>query len=194
MKNGFQILLGIVIGMIVSAAIFLVISPPRGKAIELLPAPTAAPILVHVDGAVANPGVYTLARDSRVQDAVKAAGGFSSQANLEIVNLAARLKDGDKLLILAQGTAVPPNLTSEPESTARKSKAIATSTPSGPVNLNTATLEELQTLPGIGETRAEDIIKYRQAHNGFKAIEEIQNISGIGPATFEKLKEHITVQ
>src|SRR5512133_649941 len=151
MKNGFQILLGIVIGMIVSAAIFLVISPPRGKAIELLPAPTAAPILVHVDGAVANPGVYTLAKDSRVQDAVKAAGGFNPQANLDAVNLAARLKDGDKLLILAQGTAAPPNLTPQP--TGQKSKAISTRTPSGPVNLNTATLEELQTLPGVGETR-----------------------------------------
>lgn len=192
MKNGFQILLGIVIGMIVSAAIFLVISPPRGKAIELLPAPTQAPIVVHVDGAVANPGVYTLARDSRVQDAINAAGGVSPQANLDTLNLAARLKDGDKLLILAQGTAMPPNLTPEP--TARKSKTIATGTTSGPINLNTATLEELQTLPGIGETRAQDIIDYRQAHNGFKAIDEIQNISGIGTATFEKLKEHITVQ
>lgn len=194
MKNLFQALLWILVGMIASAVLFLVVMPPRGKGVELLPAPTAAPILVHVDGAVQKPGVYPLLRESRAQDAIQAAGGLSPNANSSAVNLAARLKDGDKLIIPGIGTALPPPTASTPSSRSGKTIAGQTATPSGPVNLNTATIEELQTLPGIGATRAQDIIDYRDSHGGFKTINEIENVSGIGPSTFEKLKDRISVQ
>ncbi len=202
MKKWLHPLLWIMLGMVASAAIFLISSPPRGKPVELLPAPTAAPILIHVDGAVKSPGVYGLPRDSRLQDAINEAGGFTDQANQGAVNLATRLKDGDKVHIptLSTPSAPEPVVSSDGEPTAAPSGKTrsgaanaATATPSGPVNINTATLEELQTLTGIGPTRAQDIIDYREAHGGFKTIEEIQNVKGIGPATFEKLKDRITV-
>ncbi len=191
MKSWHHTLLGLFIGMVATAVLFLVTAPPRGASVELLPAPTPAPIMVHIDGAVQHPGVYALPRDSRIQEAIQAAGGLSQQANQDAVNLAARLKDGDKLIIPAAGTPAVLPLASQP--TTSKSKSSAQATPGAPVNINTATLDELQTLPGIGATRAQQIIDYRQAHGGLKTIDEIQNVTGIGPATYEKLKDLITV-
>lgn len=191
MKSWHHTLLSLSIGIIASAVLFLVTSPPRGTSVVLLPAPSPMPILVHVDGAVQNPGVYSLPPGSRVQQAIQAAGGLSAKANQSAVNLAARLKDGDKLTIPAEGTPVAPQpvvVTSD-----RKEKSAGPATPNAPVNLNTATLQELQTLPGVGPTRAQDIIDYRQAHGDFKTIDELQNVTGIGPVTFEKLKDFITV-
>jgi competence protein ComEA len=192
MKHWQNTLLGLFIGMIATAVLFLVTAPPRGTSVELLPAPSPAPIQVHVDGAVKNPGVYSLPSASRVGQAIQAAGGFNAQANQGAVNLAARLKDGDRLTIPAEGTQVAP-LQSNAEPTVPKSKSAALATPGAPVNLNTATLEDLQTLPGIGVTRAQDILDYRQAHGVFKTIDELQNVKGIGEATFERLKPFITV-
>ncbi len=191
MKSLHHTLLGLFIGMVATAVLFLVTAPPRGASVELIPAPTPAPIMIDIDGAVQHPGVYALPRDSRVQEAIQAAGGLSQQANQSAVNLATRLKDGDKLTIPAAGTQVA--LPQSSESTPVKAKSSAQATPGAPVNINTATLEELQTLPGIGATRAQQIIDYRQANGGFKSIDELQNVTGIGPATYEKLKDWITV-
>jgi competence protein ComEA len=197
MKNWQLMLLALFIGMLSTAVLFLVASPPRGTSIELLPAPTPAPMMVHVSGAVVQPGVYALPRDSRVVDAVQAAGGFSAQADEGAVNMAARLKDGDKLVIPAIGALPPaagaPEQPPSGESSPGRSSSIPESTSGGLVNINTASLEELQTLPGIGATRAQDIIDYRQAHGGFTTIEDLQNVTGIGTATFERLKDLITV-
>ncbi len=199
MKSWHHTLLGLFIGMAATAVLFLVTAPPRGASVELLPAPTAAPILVHIDGAVQHPGVYALPRDSRIQEAIQAAGGFSQQANQDAVNMAARLKDGDKLIIPAAGTPAVLPQASQPTVAKAKGPAqgsaqsVAKVTPGAPVNINTATLDELQTLPGIGATRAQQIIDYRQAHGNFKTIDELQNVTGIGPATYEKLKDWITV-
>lgn len=189
-----QTLIQLTLGMIILAVFLWVIAPTRGAVIELAPAPTPAPILVHLDGAVQQPGVYSLAANSRLGDAIGAAGGLRPDANTEAVNLAARLKDGEKIIVPIQGTPVvsrSPGLLTENE-------APQTDLPEGEtlqvVNLNTASLEELQTLPNIGPSRAEDIIAYRNANNGFKTIDEIQNVTGIGPATFEKLKDWIAVE
>jgi competence protein ComEA len=192
MKQWHYTLLVFLVGMIASAALFLVASPPRGTAVELLPAPTPAPIVIDVDGAVLRPGVYSLPRESRVQDAIQAAGGLSQTANQNAVNLATRLKDGDKLTIPALGTpfAIEP---ATPPATRSKAVDPSLATPGALVNLNTASLEELQTLPGIGPTKAQQIIDYRQAHGVFKTIDELQNVTGIGPATFEQLRSFVTV-
>jgi competence protein ComEA len=191
MKSWQFIMVGLFIGMLVAAALFLVASPPRGTSVTLLPAPSPAPIVVQVDGEVQNPGVYHLSRESRVQQAIQAAGGLRSAANKEAINLAAKLKDGDKLLVPALGTPVapPPYASNQGSDT----QLLAESTPIGPVNLNTATFEELQTLPGIGATRAQQIIDYRQQHGSFKTIEELDNVEGIGPAILDKLRQFITV-
>jgi competence protein ComEA len=188
MKNWQHTLLWLFIGMIATAILFLVTAPPRGTSVELLPAPSPAPIMVHVDGAVQHPGVYALPPNSRVQDAIQAAGGFGSEANQSAVNLAARLEDGNRLTIPNIGTPI-----ASPSSELPGSNRVKDIPPGAPVNINTATLEELQTLPGIGATRAQDILDYRQAHGSFQTIDDLKNVTGIGDATFERLKDLITV-
>jgi competence protein ComEA len=188
MNKWLQTLFGVLVGLFLAAVIYLVAAPPRGSSIELLPPPTVAPILVQVDGAVKTPGIYSLARESRVNAAIDAAGGFTQNANKAAMNLAARVKDGEKVVVPVVGTPLPLLLTPE----VRNEKTIPAATQ--PVNLNTATLDDLQTLPGIGPSKAQKILDYREAHQGFKTIEEIQEVQGIGAATFEKLKEFITVQ
>lgn len=190
MKSWRTLVFGIFLGLAAGAVVWLVSQPPRSSAIELLPAPTPGPILVQVDGAVSQPGVYELPLDSRVREAVQAAGGLRQDANPSAVNFAARVKDGEKLVIPYAGTSATPEGT---HTGSEKSKPVTEGTPAGPINLNSATLEELERLPGIGATRAQDIIQYREAHNGFQTIDEIQEVPGIGPATFERLKSYITV-
>jgi competence protein ComEA len=188
MKNLLSYLLMFLLGMAAAAAVFLIASPPRGTAVELLPAPTSSPLTVQVTGAVQQPGVYSLARDSRVQDAIQAAGGLTQEADSSQVNLAARIKDGERISVPKVGEA-PAELP-----TAAGRALTVDATPSTPVNLNTATLEELQTLPGVGPSKAAAIITYREEHNGFKTPDEIQEVPGFGPATFERLKDMITVE
>jgi competence protein ComEA len=188
MKNWHLPLLGLFAGVFLLSAIHLVSSPPRGASVILLPVPTPAPLTVHLSGAVNQPGVYTLPRESRLADVVAIAGGLRSDANTDVVNLAAPLKDGQKIHIPAVGEPVPPSAPAgEPSSSSPPSDSGA------PVNINNASAEDLQTLPGIGPTRAEQIIAYREAHGGFKTIEEIQEVPGIGPATFEQMKAQITL-
>lgn len=150
-------------------------------------------IKVDVSGAVQDPGVYELSKDVRVEEALDAAGGFSSDADqpwiAKNLNLAVKLSDGDKLYIPKVGEGAPP---------ASAGVVSGTETSSTPdcsrVNINTASAATLdECLPGIGPAYAQRIIEYREAHGGFKSIEEIQEVSGIGPKTFEKIKNQITV-
>ncbi len=191
MKSWQQTLLTIFVSLIFSAAILLVAQSPRGAPVELLPAPTAAPISVHVSGAVREPGVYQLPQGSRVKEAVDAAGGLQTEADLQALNLAARIKDGEKIHIPSEGEAASaiPSRNLELEASEPDLTDIGAL-----VNLNTASLEELLTLPGIGETRAKEIIAYRESHAGFRSIDEIQEVDGIGPVIFERLKDLIVVE
>lgn len=175
-----KILFGLVCGLLAAALVLLIATQPRGSAIELAPPPTASPYSIHVVGAVANPGVYQLAPGSRAEQAVQAAGGFTAKADTQAINLAAQLADGAKITVPEIGEAFD---------SLERSTGISGIL----VNLNTATIEELMTLPNIGQERAELIIKYRIDQGGFKSINEIQEVSGIGPATFEKIKDMITI-
>jgi competence protein ComEA len=151
-----------------------------------LPTPTPAPIRVHVSGAVRQPAVYELAPGSIVQDAVDAAGGPASNADLDCINLALELRDQQQVYVPRQGetSAPPPVSGGDPDSGGS----------TGPlININTATTAELDTLPRIGPTMAQRIVEYREASGPFAAIEDVQNVPGIGPATFEGLKDLITV-
>ena len=137
-------------------------------------------IYVHICGEVNNPGVYELAEGSRIFEAVEAAGGFTEAAAQASLNLAQVISDEEQIVILTQDEA---------EEKARLEREQA----AGIVNLNTASKEQLMTLPGIGESRAEDILRYRQESGGFQAIEEIMNVPGIKESAYLKIKDSITV-
>ena len=139
-------------------------------------------VTVHICGAVINPGVYELPPGSRIVDAVDKAGGLSEDADESYVNLAAIPNDGEQIFIPTIEEAVIMKQT--PQETGMSS---------GKVNINTADKTLLCTLPGIGDTRAADIIAYRQEHGNFSAIEDIMQVSGIKEGSFQKIKEMIVV-
>jgi len=138
------------------------------------------PVIVHVCGAVVNPGVYELSTGSRIADAVDMAGGFAEGADESYVNLAEIPADGQQIMIPTKEEAVILKQATDASGT-------------GKVNINTADIALLCTLPGIGETRAGSIIEYRQKHGGFSAIEDIMQVSGIKESSFQKIKERIVV-
>ena len=174
MKDFINTIIGILIGMLIAGIIWMTARQPSGEAVALRPPPTPASISVHVTGAVVNPGVYDLPQDSRVADAVQAAGGFLPIADDENVNLAMIVEDGTRLTI-------------------EKMDFYSTGSQSiSRVNINTASLEELDTLPGIGPSTAQAIIDYRRQYGEFQRIDEITEVSGIGPATYERIKDLIS--
>ena len=152
--------------------------------------------VIHVCGEVINPGVYSLSEKARVVDAIEAAGGFTKEAAEDAFNQAAMITDGQRIY-------VPSKKEVETLSNAEVAEVVFSS-PLGQeksdgssnktkVDINKATKEELMTIPGIGEAKAESIIVYRKDHGGFSAIEELQNISGIKSAVFNRMKDFITV-
>lgn len=141
------------------------------------------PCYVHVCGEVKRPGVYELKEGQRVYEAVHLAGGFTDQAAESYLNLAQPVEDGMKLEVPNRDQAPEPEWPKPGESPKTQAK----------VNLNKASKEELMALRGIGEAKAEDIIRYREEQGGFNCIEDIMNISGIKDAAFQKIKEEITV-
>jgi competence protein ComEA len=141
-------------------------------------------VAVHVAGRVRRPGLVRLPAGSRVQDAIRAAGGSTAGADLDAVNLARRLTDGEQVLVPGPGDPPPPpSPGADPGSGA---------TPSAPLDLNTATLEQLDALPGVGEVTAGRIVAYRSAHP-FTAVDELLEVPGIGQRRFEQLKDLVTV-
>jgi competence protein ComEA len=183
MKHFTTTLIGILIGILAAGILFLVTTQPQGEAITLLPPPTPAPIAIHISGGVVSPGVYTLPHGSRVQDAVDAAGGVASNAEASRINLAAPLEDGQQIIVPTIAPTRDPFL-------------IGGSTPqpiAALININTADLEQLDALPGIGPVTAQNIIDYRNTNGPFLAIEDIMQVPRIGQSLFDKIKDLITV-
>lgn len=174
MKPYLYIAYGLLIGLLAAGLLWVAASRPRGEAVTLLPTPTPGLVTVYVSGAVASPGVYSLPDGSRVDDAVKAAGGFIVGAEQDRINLATLLEDGQQI-------EVPGVI-----STSRIS--------AGRVNINTATASELDALPGIGPTAAQAIVDYRLQNGPFQAVQDIQNVPGIGPATYDRIRNFITIE
>ncbi len=133
-------------------------------------------LVVDVAGAVRRPGLYRLRAGSRIADAIAAAGGATRKAQLDAVNLAAPIADGEQIVVPGR---VPGAAAAAPA---------AGSSPSAPLDLNTATLEQLEALPGIGPVTAQKILDYRQAHGPFHSVDELQGVPGIGPAHMAQLK------
>jgi competence protein ComEA len=137
-------------------------------------------LVVHVVGAVRRPGLYKLPQRSRVADAVVRAGGSTRHADLSLINLAAPLSDGIQVVVPVRASAAA--------APARQAPA-AGSAPAGPVHLNTATMEQLDSLPGVGPVTAQKILDYRQKHGAFSSLEDLDAIPGIGPARLEQLRD-----
>lgn len=186
---------GLVAGLAAAGLIYLASARPRGQPIELSAPPTPAPILVYVSGGVIRPGLYALPVNSRVQDAIEAAGGLLPQANGASLNLAAPMQDGDQLTIATLVPTSPPVF--QVGEGGVRFQVLPTATladvQGGKININTASLEELDTLPGIGPATAQKIIDYRQANGPFETIEAIVDVSGIGPSTLARIESLITV-
>jgi competence protein ComEA len=162
-------------------------------------AATAAPVVsapptvlyVHVAGLVRHPGVYEFHSGDRTVDAVTAAGGAKPKADLDLLNLASPLVDGQQILVPAHGQAVvaPPVVPGvSPGSTPADPGAAG-----GLVNINSATETELETLPGVGPVTAGEIVAYRTEHGPFPSVDSLDDVSGIGPATMEQLRPLVTV-
>ena len=147
---------------------------------------SARAIYVHVGGEVERPGLYELGEGARVNDAVTAAGGSTPKADLDGLNLAAKVKDGDKVLVPKRASPGAPGASTP-------GAAATTADGTSLVNLNAATVADLETLPGIGPALAERIIAYRTEHGGFRRVEDLLEVSGIGPKKFEDLKGRVTV-
>ena len=145
-------------------------------------------IFVHVCGAVKNPGVYELVADSRVIDAVEAAGGVLENSALDAVNLASTISDGEKIWIPTYEEAEEMELAKKvlPDTQIAEDR--------NKININTADSTLLCSLPGIGETRAQSIIAYREEYGAFESIEEIMKVNGIKENSFQKIKDFIVVQ
>ena len=174
-------------------------------------------IKIDIKGEIKEPGVYELKENDRVSDAIKISGGLTENADTTLINLSKNLKDEMVIIIynkneieklreqlketktvieyIEKECSCPDTINNACIKEAQIEKKESKQEPSkeNKISLNNATLEELQTLPGIGESKAKAIIKYREENNGFKEIEEIKNISGIGDSTFEKFKDFITI-
>lgn len=166
------LLVGLGVAVLVSALV------PRSSTAQTVAAPTAAPggsIYVHVLGAVLAPGLYELSDGDRAVDAIAAAGGFAEGADETQLNLARFVSDGEQLVVPLMGAAPAPGESS------------------GKVNLNTATLEQLETLPRVGPALAQRIIDWRETNGRFTAVTDLLGVTGIGQKTFDGLKDDVTV-
>ncbi len=147
---------------------------------------SGAPILVHIAGAVAKPGVLRLPPDARISDALKKAGGAKPNGDLNALNLAQKLKDGQQVLVPVRGAPA----VSQSATIGQKTRAAKSKIPSRPVNVNVASSEELQTLPGIGPALASRILAKR-AQGRFSSINDLDAVSGLGPKKLAAIKPFV---
>jgi competence protein ComEA len=174
------------LAIVVLLCVLLVLGVPRllhrgasGAVVPPLRAPrpahaVAAKLVVYVSGAVRRPGLYRLAQGTRIADALALAGGAAAKADLVAVNLAAPLADGEQVVVPLRGSG--------------GATGGAASSPTGPLDLNSASLEQLDALPGIGPTTAQKILDYRQEHGAFHSLAELDAVPGIGQGRLEQLK------
>lgn len=157
-------------------------------------AETLAKIFVDVCGAVVNPGVYEMEGDSRIFQAIEAAGGFLPEAATRLVNQAQPVSDGQQIYVPTQEEAGDYSMQEESTSTAISSGGNTDESVSGMVNINTADAAALKTLTGIGEAKAQAILSYREEHGAFSTVEEIMQVPGIKESTFSAIKDKIAVK
>jgi competence protein ComEA len=174
MKKYWDIAYGVLVGLLAAGVIIVSTSRPHGETVVLLPTSTPGILTIYVTGAVMHPGVYTLPDGSRVDAVILAAGGFAVGAEQDGINLAAILEDGQQIDV--------PGIVSTSHVNA------------GRVNINTATEDELDALPGIGPTTAQAIVEYRLLNGEFQTVQDIQNVPGVGPSTYDRIKDFISIE
>jgi competence protein ComEA len=157
------------------------VAPPAQPVAEAISSPPSQLVLVHVAGAVRTPGLYEFPVGARVVDAIETAGGPTRSADLGSLNLAAPLQDGTKIEVLKEGEATAPS-SGEPAAAE-----------GGPISLNTADQVTLETIPGVGPVTATAIIAYREESGGFDSLEQLLEVDGIGPATFDSIRAYVTL-
>ena len=188
MKNVLYSLVGVMAGFALAGLLLFISRAPAGEPISLQPAPTKEPIAVHVIGAVPRPGLYEFAEGARIQDAIDAAGGLLSSADVNTINLAALLEDGQQLNIpYKAGEGPAAGDTSDPYSS--DETLILPGAEETPASSGTD-----ESGNEFGPTIAQRIIDYRTENGPFSVIEDILNVSGVGPSTFDEIKDLITVQ
>ncbi len=163
---------------------------PRATPLPVTPSPEPVPalVLVHAAGAVKEPGVHPLPGGARVIDLVEAAGGLTADADLDRVNLAAELSDGQRIYFPRVGQDVVPVPIGGSKSAGGGANPV-----SGPLDLNSATAEQLESLPGVGPTIAAAIVEHRRRVGGFKTVDGLLAVSGIGPAKLEAIRDLVVV-
>lgn len=200
-----QVALAVALLLVLAVVVLVTLNPFASRGLELSRAPETpvsvitpqTPVqperlLVHVDGAVVSPGVYALAQsDARLVDAVEAAGGLSEDAETSGLNLASALHDGDKVHVPRAGEAEASSTPAQDAPSA--DQGALTGGTGGLVNINTASAAELQSLPGVGPSTAEAIVKDREANGAFASPEDLMRVSGIGEKKFAKMQGQVCV-
>lgn len=186
--------------MVAAAAVVILLGFCSGKSDDIKATVAMPEIKIYIKGEIKSPGLYKIDADTRLLELIETAGGTTDNADLERLNLAAILTDGTTVKIPALGTEedIDPMIAQTVQSAyENKTSAEKASSPdkitSGTININTAPASELMRLPGVGQSTADKIIKFRNESGRFMSIEEIMNVSGIGEKTFEKMKQFITV-
>ncbi len=158
---------------------------PVISATPFVPTPSPGVVVVHVAGAVHHPGVHRFSEPIRVIDAIVEAGGATADADLDRLNLAATVADGERLYVPTIGEDPPAVL---------NDLGVGGSVASGPLDLNSATVDQLQTLPGIGPATAAAIVRHRDQHGPFAAVDGLDDVPGIGPAKLEQIRPLVDVR
>lgn len=193
---------GLLVGLLVTGAILLIARPAQGVPVTLHPAPsptstslpsptsTPTPIMLQIAGEVNAAGTYALTKGARLEDLIDMAGGLTDSADSDNINLVSPLRDGEYYYIPAVGETIPETAANSP----MHIQAGGELSVQYPLNLNTATQEELETLPGIGPSKAADILAYRDEHGPFQSVDDLASVSGIGPSTIESLRDYLIVE
>lgn len=202
MKRWLNLIAGVLIGLLAAGAVLLIAQPERGVPITLAPAPTPtgtkvpqptatpAPIEVLIKGQVASPGIYLLGKESRLMDLIELAGGLTNQADVNRINDVFLLRDGDYFYIPSNDEKIPETARNAPDNSPLGQGSLY----DFPLDINTASQEALETLPGIGPSKAADIIAYRDQAGSFVTIEDLLNVPGIGPTTLDSIREYLIIE
>jgi len=181
-----QLLVLLAAGAVIAGVAALVVVQRSSPSVRVFEAPATAEIVVQVDGAVLRPGLYRLPAGARADEAIRAAGGSSPAADVEALNLARLLRDGERLTVPYRASAPAESFAPPPRR--------AASGPPRVVDLNRAAAPDLEALPGIGPVLARRIIAYRDRHGPFHRVEDLLQVEGIGPKLLARLRQHVVIR
>lgn len=178
MKNWPGVLIGSILGLVFAAVILFVIFPRYDQEPILLPTRAPETVMVYITGEINEPGLYSLPPNSRIFDAIQSAGGFTADADKDAINLAAILEDEDRIVI---------------PSIMKNSDTAISGQHTNLININTASSEELDKLPGVGPVKAQAIVEYREKFGVFLSVKDLLKVNGINQDLFEQIEDSITI-